>query len=132
DERALSASAYPGGRVAGSGVAFKLARLLLAGGPGGPEAALDLVVLAAVGSIADFVPLVGETRAIVRIGLAAIAREPRPGIAALLAAASIAPSAVDVESLSFAVAPRINAAGRIGETAVASRLVAPDARDDAE
>ena len=96
-------SSYPERRLAGSGVAFKLAQLLLADEPGGPAAALALADLAAVGSIADLVPIVGETRAIVRLGLAAIRRDPRPGIAALLAAATIAPEAVDVEPA--AVAP---------------------------
>jgi single-stranded-DNA-specific exonuclease len=125
-------SNYPERRLAGSGVAFKLAQLLLADEPDGPAAALELADLAAVGSVADLVPLIGETRAIVRLGLAAIAAAPRPGIAALLAAASIAPANVDVESLSFAVAPRINAAGRIGETEVASRLLLTDDRAEAD
>jgi single-stranded-DNA-specific exonuclease len=129
---ARSDSRYPERRLAGSGVAFKLAQLLLAGEPGGPAAALDLVDLAAIGSIADLVPLVGETRAIVRLGLAAIAREPRPGIAALLAQASMAAASVDVESLSFAIAPRINSAGRIGETAIASALLLTDDRAEAD
>jgi single-stranded-DNA-specific exonuclease len=129
---ARSDSRYPERRLAGSGVAFKLAQLLLADEPGGSAAALDLVDLAAVGSIADLVPLVGETRAIVRLGLAAIAREPRPGIAALLTQASIPAASVDVDSLSFAVAPRINAAGRIGETATASALLLTDDRAEAD
>jgi single-stranded-DNA-specific exonuclease len=125
-------SGYPERRLAGSGVAFKLAQLLLESEPAGPSAALALVDLAAIGSIADLVPILGETRAIVRLGLAAIAAGPRPGVAALLAASSIAPAAVDVEGLSFAVAPRINAAGRIGETAVAAALLLTDDRDEAD
>ncbi|HEY7132267.1 MAG TPA: single-stranded-DNA-specific exonuclease RecJ [Candidatus Limnocylindrales bacterium] len=125
-------SRYPERRLAGSGVAFKLAQLLLADEPGGTAAALELADLAAIGSIADLVPILGETRAIVRLGLAAIAREPRAGIAALLAASSIAPSSIDVESLSFGVAPRINAAGRIGETAAAAALLLTDDREEAD
>src|SRR6478672_13932860 len=91
-------SRYPERRLAGSGVAFKLAQLLLANVPGGPEAALDLADLATIGSIADLVPILGETRAIVRLGLARIARQPRAGIVALLASASVAPGASDVET----------------------------------
>lgn len=125
-------SRYPERRLAGSGVAFKLAQLLLADEPGGPAAALDLVDLAALGSIADLVPVLGETRAIVRLGLQRIATRPRPGIAALLAAASIAPSAVDVETLSFALAPRINAAGRVGESTAAAALLLTDDREEAD
>ena len=125
-------SIYPERRLAGSGVAFKLAQLLLADEPDGPAAALALADLAAIGSIADLVPILGETRAIVRLGLAAIARGPRPGVAALLAAASIDPSQLDVESLSFAVSPRINAAGRVGESASAAALLLTDDREEAD
>ena len=124
-------SRYPERRLAGSGVAFKLAQLLLADEPGGPAAALDLCDLATIGSIADLVPILGETRAIVRLGLARIAAGPRPGIAALLAAATIAGS-VDVETLSFAIAPRINAAGRVGESASAAALLLTDDRAEAD
>jgi single-stranded-DNA-specific exonuclease len=124
-------SRYPERRLAGSGVAFKVAQLLLADEPGGPDAALDLTDLATIGSIADLVPVVGETRAIVRLGLERIRREPRPGIAALLAAAGVAASAVDVETLSFAVAPRINAAGRMGEALVAAKLLLSETAQEA-
>ncbi len=125
-------SRYPERRLAGSGVAFKLAQLLLAAEPGGPGEALALVDLATIGSIADLVPILGETRAIVRLGLAAIVAGPRPGVAALLATASIAPEAVDVETVSFAIAPRINAAGRVGEAAAAAALLLTDDRAEAD
>jgi single-stranded-DNA-specific exonuclease len=125
-------SPYPERRLAGSGVAFKLAQLLLGDEPGGPAAALALADLATVGSVADLVPILGETRAIVRLGLARIAAGPRPGIAALLDAAGVAPDSVDVETLSFAVAPRINAAGRVGESASAAALLLTDDRAEAD
>ena len=118
-----SDSHYPERRLAGSGVAFKLAQLLLADEPGGAEAALDLADLATIGSVADVVPILGETRAIVRIGLERLRERPRPGILALLAAAGVVAESVDIESLAFAVAPRINAAGRVGEALVAARLL---------
>ena len=121
-----SDSAYPERRLAGSGVAFKLAQLLLREDPAGPTAALDLADLATIGSIADLVPILGETRAIVRVGLARIAAQPRPGVAALLRAANVDPQRVDVEALSFHVAPRINAAGRVGQAETAARLLLTD------
>ena len=117
---------YPDRRLAGSGVAFKIAQLLLGAEPGGPEAALDLADLATIGSVADVAPIVGENRAIARLGLERLRRAPRPGIAALLERARIAPPAVDLETVAFAIAPRLNAAGRVGEAFEAARLLLAD------
>ena len=119
-------SIYPDRRLAGSGVAFKVAQLLLADEPGGPAAALDLTDLATIGSVADVAPVVGENRAIARLGLERMRRAPRPGIAALLERARIAPAAVDLETVSFVIAPRLNAAGRVGEALEAARLLLAD------
>ncbi len=117
---------YPDRRLAGSGVAFKVAQLLLAEEPGGPAAALDLTDLATIGTVADVAPVVGENRSIARLGLERMRRAPRPGIAALLERAKIAPAAVDLETVSFAIAPRLNAAGRVGEALEAARLLLAD------
>ena len=62
-------SPYPEHRLTGSGVAFKFAQLLLGGGAGAAAAALDLADLAAIGTVSDVAPLMGENRAIVRLGL---------------------------------------------------------------
>ena len=117
---------YPDRRLAGSGVAFKVAQLLLAEEPGGPAAALDLADLATIGTVADVAPVVGENRSIARLGLERMRRAPRPGIAALLERAQVAPAAVDLETVSFAIAPRLNAAGRVGEALEAARLLLAD------
>lgn len=124
-------SAYPDRRLAGSGVAFKMAQLLMAGLPGGPEAALELADLATIGSVADVAPIVGENRAIARIGLERIRTQPRPGVAALLERARIAPAATDLEAISFAIAPRLNAAGRMGEALQAAQLLLAEDADEA-
>ena len=82
--------------------------------------------LATIGSVADVAPVVGENRAIARLGLERLRTAPRPGIAALLERARIAPAAVDLETVSFAIAPRLNAAGRVGEALEAARLLLAD------
>jgi single-stranded-DNA-specific exonuclease len=106
-------SQYPDRLLAGSGVAFKLAQLLLADEPGGPEAALELADLATIGSVADMVPILGETRAIVRLGLEQLRANPRPGIAALLASANAPLDRIDTETHCVAAAPSIYGAGRM-------------------
>jgi len=124
-------SQYPHRRLAGSGVAFKLAQLLLADVPGGPTAALELADLATIGTVADIAAVLGENRAIARLGLEQLRTSPRAGIAALLERAAIAASAATLETVSFALAPRINAAGRVGEAADAAALLLTDDMDQA-
>jgi single-stranded-DNA-specific exonuclease len=117
---------YPDRRLAGSGVAFKVAQLLLADLPGGPVEALDLADLATIGTVADVAPVVGENRVIARLGLDRLRTAPRPGIAALLERARVGPATVDLETVSFVIAPRLNAAGRVGEALAAARLLLAD------
>jgi single-stranded-DNA-specific exonuclease len=126
----LPGSVYPDSRLSGAGIAFKLAQALLADEPLGPDYALELVDLAAVGSVADMVPIAGENRAILRLGLERLATGARPGLAALLRAAGVDPSRVDAETIGYAVAPRINAVGRVGDALAAAQLLL--AEDPAE
>jgi single-stranded-DNA-specific exonuclease len=103
---------YPFEHLCGTAVAWKLACALREGAGGGedPDADLDLVALA---TVADVVPLVGENRALVRRGLEEARRARRPGLRALLEAARCEPTTLDEGDLSFRLAPRINAAGRL-------------------
>ena len=118
-------SLYPDPRLAGSGVAFKVAQSLLG------EGALDLADLATVGTVADVAPIVGENRAIARLGLELMRTAPRPGIAALLERARIAPAALDLDTIAYTLGPRLNAAGRVGEALEAARLLLAETPEEA-
>lgn len=116
-------STYPDPELSGSGVAFTVARLLLGALSGSETEALDLAELATIGTVSDVAPILGENRAIARLGLDRMRGNPRPGIAALLERARVSPAAVDLETVGFVLAPRLNAAGRVGEALDAARLL---------
>ncbi|HEY6057020.1 MAG TPA: single-stranded-DNA-specific exonuclease RecJ, partial [Candidatus Limnocylindrales bacterium] len=124
-------SVYPDRRLTGSGVAFKVACLLLGERPEGARAALDLADLAAIGTVSDMAPIVGENRSIARLGLERLRSAPRPGIAALLAQAGVAALDIDLETIGFTLAPRLNAAGRVGEAGQAAALLLADDAEEA-
>ena len=122
---------YPNKGLCGAGVAFKLCQLL------GrrldvPEedlwSQLDLVALA---TVADQVPLDDENRILVRFGLKALARTERPGVQALMERTGLR-FPLDATSVAYGLAPRINAAGRIGETENALRLLMTEDPQEAD
>lgn len=100
---------YPFGYLCGAGVALKLVWAL-----GGEEAAMGLIDLAAIATVADVVPLQDENRAIVHLGLQAINAAPRPGVKALMDSARVEAGALDAQGVGFRLAPRLNAGGRLG------------------
>jgi single-stranded-DNA-specific exonuclease len=120
---------YPDPDLTGAGVSYKLAVALLR--RRGREV-VDLAALAAIGTIADMAPMTGESRAIVRLGLAELAATERAGLRALLARAVEHPDAPTARDLAFGVAPRINSAGRIDDAELAIRLLLEEDRDAAE
>ena len=117
-------SRYPFPELCGTGVAYKLLGALGAD----VDRHLDLVALA---TIADVVPLLDENRALASAGLRALARSQKQGLQALMRAASVDPARVDTGAVGFRLAPRINAAGRLGHPGAALELLLTDDRDEA-
>jgi single-stranded-DNA-specific exonuclease len=124
-------SIYPDPELSGSGVAFTVARLLLGDLLDAEASALELADLATIGTVSDVAPILGENRAIARLGLERMRTAPRPGIAALLARAGVNPAAVDLETVGFVLAPRLNAAGRVGEALDAAQLLLAETAEEA-
>jgi single-stranded-DNA-specific exonuclease len=120
-------SAYPFPELCGTGVVYKLARAL--GAAESVEKHLDLVALA---TVADVVPLVDENRGLVAAGLRRLARTSKPGLRALMRAAHLDPAAVDAGAIAFRLAPRINAAGRLGHPRSALELLLTEDPGEAE
>ena len=119
---------YPHKNLSGVGVAFKLASALCGSQEKVLEEYADMVCL---GTVADVMPLQGENRVFVARGLESLAHTKRPGIAALMAECGCAPEAVSASSIGFMLAPRINAAGRMGQIDLAVELFLTDDPDKA-
>lgn len=110
--------------LAGVGVAFKLVLALAMALKINTGVCFDRFVdLAAIGTIADVVPLVGENRIIVDRGLKALADVRRPGLRELFKIAGLTDKKVTASSIAFGIAPRLNAAGRLGTATTAVELL---------
>jgi single-stranded-DNA-specific exonuclease len=120
---------YPDKYLAGVGVALKLVQALCR--ETRHEAWLPgFIKVAAIGTLADVVPLVGENRVIAKLGLDMLTRGPhKVGLRALLDISGLSGKAIDSYHISFLVAPRVNAAGRMSTPDIATRLLL--AADDA-
>ena len=116
-------SDYPFPELCGTGVVYKLGQALHGIDSDVPRRHLDLVALA---TIADVVPLVDENRSLAIAGLRALARTSKPGLRALMQTAGVDPAAVDAGAVGFRLAPRLNAAGRLGHPREALELLLTD------
>ncbi len=119
-------NAYPFPDLCAAGLAFKLAQALapaLGLSEGAPWHCLDLVALA---TVADLVPLAGENRILVRLGLRLLAGTRWPGLAALITTSGLGTAPIRAGHLAFVLGPRLNAAGRIGDANDGLRLLLTD------
>lgn len=119
----LGGYANPG--LCGAGVAFKVALAL------DEETALSFIDLAALATVADVVPLLGENRALVALGLERINEAPRTGIDALISTAKVNRGALKAGNLAFQLVPRLNAGGRLGSADRALSLLTSTDADEA-
>lgn len=131
-------SSYPFGDLCGAGVAYKLAWRLCTMHAGSirlpeklRELLIELLALAALGVIADVVPLKGENRVIARTGLSRIRSSPFIGLRALVKASGLDGDRIDTEGVGFSLAPRLNACGRLGHAAEALELMLTEDPDRA-
>lgn len=108
---------YPFKGLCGAGVVFKLAHAFM----GRPV--LEYADLAAIGTIADLMPLIGENRIIAKLGLAMLRTNPIPGIRALTKVSGTKPEELTSGRIGFGLAPRLNAGGRLAHASGAVELL---------
>ena len=114
---------YPDKNLAGVGVALKLVQALC-GRTGHASWMPAFVKVAAIGTLADVVPLVGENRVIAKLGLGMLSKGPHKiGLRALLDVCGLTGREIDSYHIGFVVAPRVNAAGRMSTPDIAARLL---------
>ena len=126
----LPESKYPFKNLCGAGLALKLVQAI-SQRLNSPQAYIEYLDLAALATIADIVELTGENRIITKYGIRKIIKKPCVGIKALLDIAC-AQQEIDSYKVAFALAPRVNAAGRMGDAKLAVKLFTTDDTEDAE
>jgi single-stranded-DNA-specific exonuclease len=112
--------------LAAVGLAYRLCEAMVNVGLGEERDLVRLLDLVALGTIADVCPLTGQNRALVRRGLVALRASERPGVAALTSSARIQQADLSADDVAFRLAPRLNAAGRLGDPRLAFDLLMTD------
>lgn len=112
--------------LCGVGIAFKLTQALCRAHKRSIEHELELLDLVAIGTIADIAPLLGENHTLVRLGMQRLNATSKPGLKALMHAANLQQGRLRERDISFGLAPRLNAAGRMKEASIAFELLITD------
>ena len=126
----LPESGYPFSELAGAGVAYKLLQALFKG-IGQEQRLHQLLDLVALGTVADMSPLLGENRYLVKEGLKLLCSSPRPGIRAVVNRLGLDAGNIDAKSISWNIAPRLNAAGRLEHAISSYKLLITDSITEA-
>jgi single-stranded-DNA-specific exonuclease len=127
----LPGSNYPFLELAGVGVAFKLLQALFQS-IGREQTLNELMDLVAMGTVADMMPLLGENRYLVKEGLKLINTSPRLGVEKMITQAGLNIGSLDSESISWVIAPRLNAAGRLDHAMTGYTLLMTDSPQEAQ
>ena len=131
---------YPYKELSGVGIAFKLAvALLINKWPGIvinsfeylPQELASYLDLVAIGSVADLVPLTGENRALVRLGLSQIRKPHRPGLYSLIKISGLTVNRISSADIGYILGPRLNASGRLDTALTSLRLLLTEDRNEA-
>jgi single-stranded-DNA-specific exonuclease len=136
----LPGHAYPFSGLCGAGVALKLAWAICQRASGAQRVApamreflVTAVGLAAIGTVADVVPLIDENRLIVRHGLHSLRAQPTPGLAALIKLTGLDRNpSLSSEDIAFMLGPRLNAAGRLGQAQLGVELLTTQSAERAQ
>ncbi len=123
---------YPFKGLSGAGVGFKLVQATLVRLGLQPDVAHPYLDLVAISIASDIVPIVDENRILMREGLQRINTAPRPGVKALLDRIQLRDAEISTSHIVFSLGPRINAAGRMGDAAVAVALLIAESREEAD
>ena len=122
---------YPYKSLAGVGVAFKLV-CALEGDYLSDDIFKQYSEFVAIGTVADVMPVIGENRELIKRGLIVLNTSPRPGLRCLLKEISIEPGKATASTIGFTIAPRLNAAGRMGKSELSVDLLLTESSCDAE
>jgi len=122
---------YPYKMLAGVGVAFKLVCALEGGNH--TDDILDIYSeFVAIGTVADVMPVIGENRELIKRGLNILNTDPRPGLRSLLKEVNVELGKVTASTIGFVLAPRLNAAGRMGQTELSVDLLLSNDKEESD